>query len=420
MKSFKTKARTLRVYALPLVYFCIVTFIGVSAARQGLSSYYADAAVLSESEKLAAAAISYQPDNPYAYRSLGMVLLQNKDYRGAAEAFESAVKLRGNDFFLWIRLGLCREKSGQFEAAEAAYERAIALAPNYVQPKNNLGKMLLDNRRFDEAFRFLSEAAANDNELYPEVLDFAFAAFPNDPDAIESAVRPASAEAKKIVARYFIRHDLMTVNIRSFLLSGELDAKDKDDFIRSLIDKKNFRLAREIWLTTVKPDSPDELIFDGGFERTTESDEYGFGWRIDQKASALAVSINEKEFHSGTRSVRLKFAGDVELNRKLLSQLTYLVPGRKYRLTYFLRSAEMISAGLPRVVVHDAVSGESLARSAAIQTTGDKWAESVIDFVANDTPAVVISLERPPCNASPCPLFGELLLDDFSLTEVQK
>ena len=422
MRFLKTKAMTLWAYAAPFVWLCLIALIATSAARHGISNYYADKAFLVESLSFSENAISYQPRNPYAYRSKGMILFTNKDYDGAAEAFENAIKLRENDYLLWLHLGLCREKLGQFDAAVAAYERAIVLAPSYSQPKYNLGLTQFNRGRYDGAFRILSEAAANDIELYPSLLDLADTAFRNDPHAIENAVRASSYDAKKVVVGYLIGKNLMTDNIRSFLLSSELDKKDRDGFIRSLINRGDFQIAREVWLTTVNFDAADrnQLIFDGGFEKTNESDEIGFGWKIDQTASALVVRVSEKEFRSGARSLVLKFAGDVELNRRLISQLTHVLPRRKYRLTFFFRSAEMISAGPPAVVVSDAMSNKTLARSAVIQTTQAEWKESVVDFEVSDTQAVVISLQRPSCTSSPCPLFGELSLDDFSLVEIKK
>ena len=419
MNFFKTRVFLDRNYFAALVYGGFLLYIGVAAARQGLSHYYADDAFRTGSNVGAVSAIYFQPENPDAYKVQGMLFLRNKDYNSAAESFEKAISLRKNDFLLWLRLGYSRFKSGDINAARTAYREGLTLAPKYSQPNYYMGIMLFENGQYEQAFRFLSKAAEYDPELYPEILHRARITFPDDPLAIERSVQPESIEAKKIVARYLIEHDFMTDNLRAFLIADELSEQEKNEFIESLIEKQNFDVARQVWLSQVNAGNArgNELIFDGGFEKITESDASGFGWRIDQRTSAISVALDSSEFHSGSRGVLIKFAGNVELGRKLISQLTYLQPNRKYQLKFFSRSMELISAGLPSIVITDGISNETLGRSAAFESTDGKWVEAKVDFVTREAAVAVISLQRSNCNTSPCPIFGQLSLDDFSITE---
>jgi tetratricopeptide (TPR) repeat protein len=419
MNFFKSRVFSGGNYFAALLYVGFVLFLGISAARQGLSYYYLDDAFRTGSNIDAESAIYFQPENPDAYKVHGMLFLRNKDYDSAAEAFEKAISQRRNDFLLWLRLGYSRFKSGDINAARTAYQKGLSLAPKYSQPNYYMGMMLFENGQYEQAFPFLSKAAAYDPELYPEILHLARITFPDDPQAIERSVQPESAEARKIVARYLIRHDFMPDNLKSFLVADKLTESEKNEFIGSLIEKQNFDVAREVWLSRLKNKNANgnELIFDGGFEQITESDPNGFGWQIDQKASAISVALDGSEFHSGSRAVLIKFAGNVELGRKLVSQLVYLQPNRKYQLKFFYRSTELISAGLPSIVITDGISNETLGRSAAFESTDGKWVEGKVDFVTKDAPVALISFQRSHCNTSPCPVFGQLSLDDFSITE---
>ena len=405
-------------YFPAFLYACFVLFLGFSAAASALSFYYADAAFYNGSEADAAAAVSFQPQNPDAHKTRGMVFLRHMDYEAAADAFEQAAALRQNDFLLWLRLGYCRLQLKNFDAAQAAYEKALVLAPNYSQPNYYFGSMLLETARPEQAFQFLSKAAEQDNDIYPEVLNLARTAFPGDPLAIERAVWPASVDGRKTVAGYFIEHGLMTDTVRSFLTSDELSEKEKNELVRSLIYKQNFQFAREVWLSRSKTDngSAQQPIFDGGFENITDSDESGLGWQIAQNVTAFSVARDNKVFHSGSKALEIKFAGNVDVNKPLISQLAYLEPHRKYQLRFFYRSTELISAGLPLVVISDGVSGEVLGRSAALVATDAKWLESRIDFTTGGAPVALISFQRTDC-PSPCPIFGEVFLDDFSVIE---
>lgn len=402
-----------------LCYLALLMFLSVSAVRHGVSNYYANRAIMTGSYDLADTAISFEPDNPNAYKSRAMISLGNREYQEAAGSFEKAISVRKNDFLLWLRLGYCRVRLNDFDSAKVAYERALHLAPNYSQPNYYLGIGLLEQGKSEEAFQFLSKAAQHDKELYPEILNLARTTFPNNPQAIEDSIRPTSYDARKVVARYLIEHGFITDSVKSLLTGSELTTDDKDEFLRYLIAKQNFNLAYEVWASRQNADAinADDLIFDGGFEKLAASDDSGFGWQIDQEASAISVALDDKEFYSGSRAIRIKFAGNVELNRRLISQLVHVKPKHRYKLRLFLSSSEMISAGLPAIVINDGVSNNVLGRSNDLQSTQGRWVDVRIDFVTQETPAVTISLQRPSCNTNPCPVFGKLILDEFSLTE---
>jgi len=400
-------------------YICFILFIGVSSARQGLSHYYADAAIRSGSDADAASAISFQPNNPKARKTLGIIFLRRRDYAAAADAFDNAAANQQNDYLTWLRLGYSRYKLGQFDEAEQAYRIAVFLAPNYDQPNYYLGKMLLDTGRPGQAFPYLSKAAEHDMALYPEILHHARKTYPDDPAAIQNAAMLETTDANKIFARYLIKHSFMTPKVKAFLVGDQLTAAEKDGFVGYLIRRRNYEVAREVWLSRFADKNVDSnaLIFDGGFENITESDVSGFGWQIDQRVSETAVARVEKEARSGAHSLQIKFAGDVELQRAILSQLIYVQPNRKYELKYSYRSENLVSAGLPALVISHGRSGTILAESVIQRTPNGKWVDSTISFVTDALPVVRIGLQRVSCNTSPCPIFGGIYLDDFAVRE---
>ncbi|MGB7208359.1 MAG: tetratricopeptide repeat protein [Pyrinomonadaceae bacterium] len=421
MKTLNNRDLSISSFVSVFVYTCFIVFIGYSVAWQGLSHYFSNIAFRSGSETNAAAAVSYLPENPNAHKTLGEVFLRNKDYSGAEAAFESAIAFSQNDFLLWLRLGYSRSLLKEFGAAETAYQRALELAPNYSQPNYYMGIMLLETGRNEDAFRYLSKAADRDPELYPQMLHRARISFPDDPLAIESAFHPTSRETKKLVARYLIKHNFMTENAKSFLVSEELSNDEKNEFIQYLLHKENFQVAREVWLSRLKSQELglNDLIFDGSFEAITESDPSGLGWQINQKMTATAVARDQKTFHSGSSSLKVKFAGNVEIGKDIVSQLAYVQPDRKYSLRVFLLSPDLVSAGLPAMAVSDGITNEMLGKSEEFHATAGKWVEYKCEFVAKEAPIVRINLQRIHCNTSPCPIFGELFLDDFRLVEIQ-
>lgn len=403
-------------------YLCALLLLAFTGARVGLSYYYAEASELSNSETDAANAIFYDPANPEAYASRGLLRLRSERFADAVDDFQYAVKLREFDFLLWLRLGHALVKLNDFDAAGEAYFTAMLLAPEYAQPNKYMGLMLLDLERNEKAFRYLSKAAELDELIYPEILQLARKQYPNDPSAIENAVKPSTIEAKKVTARYFIKYNLMTDSVKTFLKGNELSDGDKDGFIRYLIRKENPLTAHEVWLTKKLPASlrsndDDNRIFDGGFENITESDDSGFGWRINKKLSDSAIAIDNKLSRTGSRSLHVKFAGRVEAGKEIISQMVVLKPNQNYRLTFAVLSPELTSGGLPIVIVNAGKSESRFAQSAPIMRTDNRWVNVTLDFTTNDETTALISLSRASCDTQPCPIFGELSVDDFSLKQ---
>ncbi len=393
-------------------------FLLVASYRQGFSHYYASAAFRSGSNADIAAAIDHEPDNPVAHHTEGEVRVRKRDFAAAAAVFERAVALRERDFLLWLHLGYARQQLGQFDAAAEAFETSMSLSPNYSRPPFHMGMMLLDADRDDEAFAHLSKAAELDPTLSSSVQRLARRSF-DDAKAIEAALRPVDPASKRSVARYMIKHGYMTDSIKAFLLGRELTAAQKNEFVKYLLHKGNYELAREVWLSRPGNDlaAARMPIYDGGFERITESDPSGLGWQIDQTISETAVARDRDDVHSGEHSLNVRFAGNVDLRRPVVSQLVFVQPGRQYTLAYFVAAGELVSAGLPSIVVSDARSNQVLAISQPIQDTDKKWTQQSISFTAPNSHVIVISLQRPACGTSPCPIFGDLSLDDVVLTE---
>ena len=159
MTAFDRSVTSARAYLPALVYLACVLFFGYSAMRQMLSHYYGDSAFISGSYEEAERAIFYEPDNPDAHKVQGLLFDRNGDFANSANSFEAAIKLRPNDYLLWLRLGYARRQLKNFDGARAAYEKAIELAPNYSQTNYYMGKMLLDLGDYDEAFPIFERPA---------------------------------------------------------------------------------------------------------------------------------------------------------------------------------------------------------------------------------------------------------------------
>ena len=93
-------------------------------------------------------------------------------------------------------------------------------------------------------------------------------------------------------------------------------------------------------------------------------------------------------------------------------------PNTQYRLRFAALMKDVVSGGLPVVVVSDASSKEyrMLGQSPALKEGEREWHDYEVEFKTGETTeAVLICLQRQPCPSEPCPIFGRLWLDAFDL-----
>ena len=184
-----------------------------------------------------------------------------------------------------------------------------------------------------------------------------------------------------------------------------------------LIKTQQIDQAEEVWRFLGQTDSElltdprFNLIANGGFERRYLNG--GFGWR-DQPNSQVDVSLDTTEFHSGTRALRLVFSGPA-FSDSGIYQYVPVRPNVSYRLSAFVKSADIISASGPRLVIQDFYSKQELATTDDVLATSG-WREQVADFVTGpQMRLIVIKVVRVPGN----PLIkGTFWLDDVKLTMI--
>ena len=125
---------------------------------------------------------------------------------------------------------------------------------------------------------------------------------------------------------------------------------------------------------------------------------------------------NPKEGHS---SLKIQFDGASDPASPVITQLVLVEPRAHYQLRFAIRSEDLVSGGLPRVVLIDADADKVLGQSDQFSKATDGWQEYTIDFESGEAAsAIQIALQRQACTTAPCPIFGRLWLDNFSLQKL--
>ena len=129
------------------------------------------------------------------------------------------------------------------------------------------------------------------------------------------------------------------------------------------------------------------------------------------------MDANQKS--EGTKILRLAFDGDSEASALLLSQTVLIKPQLRYRLYFSVKAKEIVSGGLPIIVVRRADKDEVLASSEPLPQSTETWQKMSVEFTAPEgCEAIVLNLTRNACANPKCPIFGVLWFDSFSLEEL--
>lgn len=334
---------------------------------------------------------------------------------------ERAVALRPADYALWLSLGLLRDQTGDPATALAAFDEAVKRAPFYAQPRWLRGNLLLRTGQIDAALKDLNQAAQSDPELIPNLIDLAWGISRSDPKLTEQLAQINTDKMRIAFARFLARQGKATETLAQFRAIGRVPPDVTRELVEQLLAKDSFREAFEIWKSNQAIDAAGS-IYDGGFEGPLTFDQKGFGWRVSRSLPALTLAVDSNKAHSGTKSLRFEFSGESSMLAPLVSQLIMVEPGRRYRINFAGRSEDLVSGGLPIVIIQDAAGGKKqLGQSAPLSKGSTDWLVSSFEFdVPPQSTAVFVSVQRLNCTTSPCPAFGSIWLDSFSIEQVKQ
>jgi len=133
----------------------------LSAMRRG--EILRDLEQLDESLEVLSKLTKSYSDNPRVHRVYGQTLSADEQHAQAADAYERALKLAGDELpNLWLlhfQLAIAYERQGKWSDAEPNFRAALALEPDQPNVLNYLGYSLLDRKeKLDEALAMIQKA----------------------------------------------------------------------------------------------------------------------------------------------------------------------------------------------------------------------------------------------------------------------
>jgi tetratricopeptide (TPR) repeat protein len=412
----KTRRVLSALASIALLSSCAFAALGVW--RAGAARLLAKYAGESLSAGPARAAVRMSPEDPEAHSALGLVLYNTKEAGSLAE-FERATTLRPRDYFLWLQLGRARDEAGDAEGAGAALREAMRLAPFYSEPRWQYGNVLYRSGRLEEAFAEMRRAAESNPSLYPVFADLAWGTYGGDVGAVERVASPRIPAERLALARLFARKGRADAALASFRAAGEVDGDERRSFLKELLRMRQFAAAYEVWAGGREAGGEGAGRFtEPGFEGRVNTSELGFGWRQERTLEGVALSLDTQSPNSGARSLLVEWGGHASPGVDIVSQLVLVEPGARYRLGFYARTESVKTGGPPLLTVSDAGEPDArlLSESKTLPQGTSGWQEYEVEFTAAPkTEAVLVSLRRQDCESNPCPMFGRVWLDDFTL-----
>lgn len=367
------------------------------------------------------AAVDFAPGDPEAHYLRGAILEAANDLTGAITEYDKATSLRPDDYVLWLSLARARELSGDIPNAIAAAREAVPLAPYYAQPHWQLGNILVRAGQKEEGFKELRLAGASNPTLFPSIIDLGWQLSGGDAQFVVRVIAPQSPEAYQALGDYFRKRGQVAEAITSYHGAGHEAESKRQQFLAELFAAKRFKDAYSLWSIGHAGGSGEAIgiLNDGGFEQESDLDALGFGWRRSNKAQSILLSLDVASPREGRATLGVEYKGDSDPGAPIISQLVLVAPNAHYQLAFAARTESIVSGGLPRVVVMDASDNQVLGSPVNLPQQTGNWQNYTIDFNSKETTtAILISCARASCPTSPCPIFGRLWLDNFSLRKL--
>ena len=356
------------------------------------------------------------PSDPEAHRARATIFTRLQKPDEAATSLEKATALRYRDDYLWIELGNTREELGDTDGALAALDQAVRWAPYYAHTRWQRGNLLLRMGRANDAFTDLRSAATANPRYAPNLIDLAWGISRNDLKTTKALLDIKNDNERLALIRYLARNGKgKEVLDEVHLLTDPRSIENKNELARLLFDAKAFNEA----FTLLHPAEAfhERLLLNGDFEDPLVLNDSGFDWIVaPQQKNRLAIDVSEKL--SGAKSLQINLDGSWTPGTPLLSQTFIVSPNMSYRLSFAVKTKDLVTGGPPVIVVNDASNNQLLGKSENFPTATTPWTKLSFDFTTlPNSQAAVIRLQRNNCDSSPCPIFGTLWLDEFSIDQ---
>jgi Flp pilus assembly protein TadD len=334
-----------RVAVLAIAVFSLV-LLSYFSIRNALAAHYADLQTRQGHER----ATRLEPADFRNWHLLGRYWqynLEESDTARAIQAYKIALLLNPRSAEIWSDLAAAYEAEGNIAAAREAFLRAKRAYPLSAEVAWSYGNFLLRRGEEDAAFLEMRHAVEADPKRGGEALSRALRAgadidlildrvLPPLSEAYLSAILDQTAEgqtsnAVKIWDRLVVLHPRLNMREGPFSL------------VDALLREKQIAEAQRVWEQAAVlagfgdlPSPRGSVLWDGGFESGVIGG--GFSWILPETMRGVEISLDTREKHSGSRSLRLLFNGRYNLRLDGPCHRVLVAPSTAYNFSAWVRT----------------------------------------------------------------------------------
>ena len=337
----------------------------------------------------------------------------------AVAYFEEAVRNAPADYRYWVELGRAHEQIENYEKAEKALLQALKVAPNYSNVHWQLGNFYLRRGREEESFAELRKAADASPVYSEQVFGLVWDYYEKDTSKLDQLANEKD-EVKASLAKYYAVKERSADSLRIWNTLSE-EGKQRNSQVARLIaqglyEKRFYRAAVEfIRQTGIESQAQAETVQNGGFELPiTNAGDVFFDWRVNRKEK-IEINTDPLKKKEGNKSLRVSLNGFTGIELRNILQIVAVQPGKKYRVSFWLKTDNLKSAGTPMLEIINANDEKIITTSAAFPGGTSDWTAINLDFTApSNAEAVALRFDRAYCGDA-CPIVGTFWVDDFKI-----
>lgn len=423
LKFVDTRRAPVRIGLIFMIFLALAfAWFGVRWQIGSLLAEYSPTTT-EETQAVADLSTSLSPSDPMTVWfsvSSAKNLFTPEEISESLQKYEKVVRLAPNDYRWWIELGRAREQADEIPQAEAAFLRAVELAPNHTYPQWQIGNFYLRQGEIEKSFASLRKAAAN-NLIYRQQVYSTLWDFTEKNTSQLEALAGNDAGMRADLALFYASKEQADDALRVWnsLTPEEQSRNERVSKLvaQALFEKKYFRSAVGFASSLgIDKEAKAETVQNGGFESAVgrETESY-FSWKITP-AEKVDVRLDPTQKAEGNRSLRLVFNGYTGATYANVYQIVAVEPNAKYRLTFRYRTENLKSGGNPLMEIINANDDKPIAQTSALAGGTNDWQAATLDFAAPpNAQGVIVRVARAFCG-NQCPIVGTIWFDDVQLS----